>query len=263
HRVVRDEEGDARLAGVAACGAKVMRGARRGAAAWAAAWVAARAARFARAGAIEDAHLHTSEECGTGVIPVAFEFAGEVQAVAFAQWVPFELVGSEDAGNAGDSARSHTAAERDGEAVVGAHPRSKLAKPGVGMPDGGEHHFFADILGGRLFSLGEGHRDGSEDIEREAEAIEASAEVGARGGHADSDGGGVHEAPRDFVRRRHDNGRVARDERNAKAAPASAGMEAMSVQRRAEFGAEGFNTPAGDSDRSAPLRVVRVEERHL
>src|SRR6185437_5971024 len=69
--------------------------------------------------------------------------------------------------------------------------------------------------------------------------------------------------PGDFVRRRHDSGRVARDERNAKVAPASAGMEAMSVQRRAEFGAEGFNTPAGDSDRSAPLRVVRVEERHL
>ena len=45
--------------------------------------------------------------------------------------------------------------------------------------DGGNSHLLADVFGGRAARVAEGDGDGGEQIEGEAEAIEAGAEVGA------------------------------------------------------------------------------------
>ena len=57
--------------------------------------------------------------------------------------------------------------------------RGLLAEAEIRLADGSEHHLFADVFGRRLFDFAEGDGDRCEEIEGEAEAIEAGAEVGA------------------------------------------------------------------------------------
>src|SRR4029078_10088359 len=68
----------------------------------------------------------------------------------------------------------------------------QLAEPRVRLPHRRQHHLLADVLGWRLLRLAEGDRYRSEHVQRQPEAIEAGAEVGAGGGHADGDGGCLH-----------------------------------------------------------------------
>ena len=91
---------------------------------------------------------------------MAFELTRDIEAHALVHDASLEFIHGDHAGDTGNGACAKSAAQRDGDVVARPDPGGRLlAQAHVGLADGCQHHFFADIFGWGLFVIAEGDRD--------------------------------------------------------------------------------------------------------